>query len=430
MDFSFVHISDIHLGRAFSNLTSFSFDNDVKEIYKNAVEIAFNNFINFSIEKKVDFILIAGDTFDTAAQDFKSKLILKEGLKKLDSCNIKVFIICGNHDPISAYNKMTFNFDENSNIKIIGVNTEQYGSFTVENSDAVPIASIQAYSYKENHPNENPLKYFKTAQVTEQSLFNIGLLHCDLNADKSSPYIPLSTSELQAFNLDYWALGHIHIPSESNKIVYPGTIQGRNSKETGPHGFRYISVKNNSVINNSFIPADVIRFENIEINLSDTNDITLAYEKIQLAVTEFIQTELSQSCKLSLLKLILNGNIKFYSEINQDFYSAITERIKEDFNRHIYISEIINNTQPEIMPDILNEDDGIAGEIYRTINNNNINQAVNYAFEEFKNLVHRCSFSDEELLEFKNEILQTVKNKCLNLTSQVYYNEESQALND
>ena len=92
MSFSFIHVSDIHLGRPFSNLTGYSSDIKVKDLYKKAVEKAFNNFIEFALAKNVDFVLIAGDTFDSEEQDFESKLILKEGLKKLSNKNISAEI--------------------------------------------------------------------------------------------------------------------------------------------------------------------------------------------------------------------------------------------------------------------------------------------------------------------------------------------------
>ena len=107
MAFSFLHISDIHLGRPFSNISKYSYDNRIKELYNCAVEKAFNNCINFALLKNVDFVLISGDTFDSNEQDFKSKLILKEGLEKLEKADIKVFLVGGNHDPISSYNQNT-----------------------------------------------------------------------------------------------------------------------------------------------------------------------------------------------------------------------------------------------------------------------------------------------------------------------------------
>ena len=102
MTFSFIHAADIHLGRPFSNISN-------TQTCKNAVEKAFKNFIDYALVKNVDFVLIAGDTFDSDEQDFESKLILKEGLNKLAAADIKVFLICGNHDPINSYNKTTFN---------------------------------------------------------------------------------------------------------------------------------------------------------------------------------------------------------------------------------------------------------------------------------------------------------------------------------
>ena len=39
--------------------------------------------------------------------------------------------------------------------------------------------------------------------------------------------------------MDYWALGHIHkqeVLAENPWVVYAGSPQGINPKETGPHG--------------------------------------------------------------------------------------------------------------------------------------------------------------------------------------------------
>ena len=84
-------MSDIHLGRTFSDLSKFSLKNDKIEIFKSAVKNSFFNAINIAVEKEVDFVLISGDTFDSSEQDFNSKLILKEGLTRLKDNNIKVF---------------------------------------------------------------------------------------------------------------------------------------------------------------------------------------------------------------------------------------------------------------------------------------------------------------------------------------------------
>ena len=164
MTFSFIHTADIHLGRPFSNIIDFSNDARIKELYKKAVEKSFINLIEYARTKNVDFVLIAGDTFDSDEQDFESKLILKEGLKKLESANIKVFLISGNHDPITSYNKNTFNFDEDSNIKIVGLNSKPYNDFVVKDANNNEIAIIHALSFTESTFKENPTQYFSKAQ--------------------------------------------------------------------------------------------------------------------------------------------------------------------------------------------------------------------------------------------------------------------------
>ncbi len=427
MIFSFIHISDIHLGRPFSDLTGFAFDENLKDLYNKAAEKAFSNFIDFALLKNVDFVLISGDTFDGNEQDFRSKLILKEGLKKLEKADITTIIICGNHDPIPAYNKNTFNFDEFSNIKIVGVNTDNCCKITICDKNNVPAALVHALSYENNYFNENPVKYFSKAQGEEQSLFNIGLLHCDINGNKDSSYAPCLTSELQSLNYDYWALGHIHIPEEiSSNIQYSGTIQGRNTKETGSHGIKYITVENGHIIRNNFVPVDLIRFENISIDISPAKEITDAFSIIYDSVSDFINKNSMQSPELFLLRLKLEGFITFYNEINNEFYETISEKIKNDFNKAVYISDILNGTKQKADEKTFSEDDGISGEIYRMLSDENIYCAMDTVEKDIKNLLDYCNFSDNELQSFKNDIKNTIKEDCINLCNNIYYNESKE----
>lgn len=403
MTFSFLHCADIHLGRPFSNISGNT------NICKKAVEQAFNNLIDLAIVKNVDFVFIAGDTFDSEEQDFESKIILKEGLKKLDNSNIKVYLICGNHDPLSSYNKTTFNFDENSNIEIIGLNSDLYSDFILENKNNEKVAVLHALSFKENYLKENPTKYFTPAQ----DLFNIGLLHCDLDGSKDSPYAPCTKSDLENLKYNYWALGHIHIPND----YYSGTIQGRNTKETGEHGVKYVKVENGVITKNTFVALDVIRFEDLNIDLSNAQEITSALTIIQ----ENIEELKIENCELAYLRLNLTGLIDFYNEINEEFFTVLKDKLHTNFNNKINISQINNNTFSKIDNEALNADDGIAGALYKVINNNeNTDKTFNNIEKELKHLLKDCYFNDEEYEMFKTEIKIKTKEKCKNLCSLVY----------
>lgn len=407
MTFSFIHAADIHLGRPFSNIS------ENTEICKNATQKAFNNLVEFAVSKNVDFVLIAGDTFDSDEQDFESKLILKEGLKKLEAAGIKVYLICGNHDPLSSYNKTTFNFDENSKIKIVGLNSKFYEDFTVENKNNEPVALIHALSFRENQFKENPTKYFSPAQ----NLFNIGLLHCDLDASKDSPYAPCLKSELDALKYDYWALGHIHIPSE----LYAGTLQGRNTKETGAHGAKYIKVENGTVIKNSFISLDTVRFEDITVDLSNAIDDINAAE----IILEELKTLKNSDCEYFSVRLNLTGCVDFYSKINDEFIEKIKERITTFCK--ISISKFINNTAAKIDDEALSNDEGIAGELYKVLQNDeNIQNTFQKTETQLKQLLGDCFFDEEEYKSFSAEIKEVTKETCKNLCSLVYGSESKE----
>ena len=425
MSFSFIHISDIHLGRPFSGLSKFAYDEKINNLYKTAVEKAFYNAIEYAIIKNVDFVFIAGDTFDSDEQDFSSKLTLKEGLKKLADADIDVCLICGNHDPINSYNKNTFNYDIDSKIKIIGLNTPKYMDMDLYNKNGEKVACLHSLSFTDDKMNENPIDYF--SKVSDNNTFNIGLLHCDLNADSISPYAPCNINELKSLGYDYWALGHIHVPSLNDDIIqYAGTIQGRNTKETGPHGIRYIKVENNKITKNSFIPVDIIRFEDISIDISYINDTTDVLSRIEDELYKVTNQD-KNSCELFLIRLNLTGCTKFYSELNDEIFSVIADKIRTNSYNRIYISQIINGTIPNIDENILKDDEGIVGKVYNTAIDQDIIQKLYSETErKYKNLIDSCNFTKQDYNSFAQNILQKSKEECLNLCSFLFESESKE----
>ncbi|MCD7879497.1 MAG: DNA repair exonuclease [Candidatus Gastranaerophilales bacterium] len=420
----FIHIADIHLGRPFSGLAGYSCDEKVLNICKNATEKSFNAAINYALSKNVDFVLIAGDTFDSLEQDFSSLLILKSGLKKLDEAGIKVFMICGNHDPSNTYNKISFNYSKSTNINIAGVTTEQpFYKFIYKDKNNNPTAVIHALSYTNQTFCENPAKYFSMPEKEESNLFNIGLLHCDLNGDNKSPYAPCPFAELQALGYNYWALGHIHIPSVNEKYIqYSGTIQSRNTKETGAHGIRYIEADNGQIIKNDFIPIDVVRFEDLSVDVSNAADLTQVYSLIFEAVDSLINKS-SKICELFLIRIQLLGKINFYNELNEKFYTETAERIKSEFLDRVCISKITNLITAMIDEDTLKNDEGITGELYKVLQDSEVTERLFKETEnQFKTQIYNCCFSDEEYNIFKQAVLNTAKEEGISICADIYNN--------
>ena len=81
--------------------------------------------------------------------------------------------------------------------------------------------------------------------------FNIGLLHSSVGEREGhDTYASCSVEQLSHHGYDYWALGHVHkrdILSRDPWIVFPGNLQGRHIRETGPKGAALVTVTDGKV---------------------------------------------------------------------------------------------------------------------------------------------------------------------------------------
>ena len=92
-EFSFIHTADLHLDSPFATLNP---DNpDLADILRSATFDAFERIIQICLERKVDFLLVAGDIYDGADRSLRAQVKFRDGLKRLDSAGIQA---CTFHD--------------------------------------------------------------------------------------------------------------------------------------------------------------------------------------------------------------------------------------------------------------------------------------------------------------------------------------------
>jgi len=192
---------------------------------------AFTKLIEHAVKTKPDFILIAGDIYDGEDRSLRTQMKFREGMVKLDTAGIPVFISHGNHDHLGG--RWT-RFDLPSNVHVFDEHVETV-RLNVNNQEVL----ISGFSYKERHVRDKVIDRFPVAE--DHDALHIGMLHGSLAGDEThAVYAPFTKSELLAKRYDYWALGHIHVRQqlhESPPIVYPGNLQGRHRNERGTKGF-------------------------------------------------------------------------------------------------------------------------------------------------------------------------------------------------
>ena len=124
--------------------------------------------------------------------------------------------------------------------------------------------------------------------------FNIGMLHTSLQGfDRHDTYAPCSLEHLRQRGYDYWALGHIHqrqlLHESRPTVLFPGNIQGRNVRETGPKGCHLIEVEHNQVQANVFHPLDLMRWEWLKIDAGGFTHAEQVLEACRIRIEDCVQ---------------------------------------------------------------------------------------------------------------------------------------------
>ncbi len=260
--FKFLHAADIHLDSPLHKLDSYE-GAPVDEL-RLATRRALDNLIQAAISEKVSFVLIAGDLYDGDWKDYNTGLYFVSQTSKLRDAGISVYIIAGNHDAASKITK-TLRFPENVHF----FPAEKPSTFRIDKMDvAIHGQSFVSPAVKKDLSIKYPFAL--------EGCFNIGMLHtCVTGREGHEPYAPCTIDGLRSKGYNYWALGHVHQLErllEDPLVVFPGNIQGRYSRETGPKGCVLVSVGDNAHTEWEFKPLDVIRWIILNVDASDSDN--------------------------------------------------------------------------------------------------------------------------------------------------------------
>jgi DNA repair protein SbcD/Mre11 len=334
--FTFVHAADIHLDTPFTGLRRMP--EAFRESIRGSTFLAFDRLIAVCIEEKADFLLIAGDVYDAADRSLRAQLYFREGMRRLASHGVRVYVIHGNHDPDDGKQAKVSWPD---NVHFFKANEVSHVPFC---KDGKELARIYGISYPRARVEENYAALFKRAD----SHYSIALLHTNVDGSGlHANYAPCTKQDLIASGFDYWALGHVHTRSilyEQPYIVYPGNIQGRSVVETGERGC-YIAEVHEGQTNLSFRPLDAIRWEEEALKIGEDSSEQHLIETIE---AKRQQIRLEAQGRPVILRLQVQGTSSIYRLLTDNAYiyqllQALNEEEdgRQDF---VYLSSLENRT--------------------------------------------------------------------------------------
>jgi exonuclease SbcD len=262
----FIHAADLHLDSPFRGIASASAS--LKEQLQSATLGALRRVVDHTIESKSDFLVIAGDIYDSKDRNLRALVSFRNEMERLAERNIPAFIVHGNHDPLNGWGS---EFQLPPNVVTFGGHADTE-PFIRRGREAAQITGV---SYPRERVTENLASSLKPA---DGSPYSIAVLHANVGHQSGhADYAPTTVAELTSAGFNYWALGHVHtrtvLADEPATIVYPGNTQGRNPRETGSRGCVQVDVDTYGRAHLEFVDTSVARWAHLELSIATLNSM-------------------------------------------------------------------------------------------------------------------------------------------------------------
>ncbi|HSM05215.1 MAG TPA: DNA repair exonuclease [Longimicrobiales bacterium] len=254
-----LHLADVHLDTSFSGRSP-----RVRDRLRRAVREAFREAVQLGLERRVHVVLIAGDLFDGVRLSFESERFLVAELERLTRAGIPVVYATGNHDPGSS-RRRDVPWPEGVTVVADPVPRR----IAVRDGEGAVVGWVTAAGHASSRETRDLAATFPEP---DGALPEVALLHTQVvgsrDAGAHDPYAPTTRDTLLGRGYDYWALGHVHLRqvlSDLPGVHYPGNLQGRTLRETGPKGALVAEVARGFASQVEFVPLAPVRWEDVDV---------------------------------------------------------------------------------------------------------------------------------------------------------------------
>jgi DNA repair protein SbcD/Mre11 len=274
----YAHLADLHLG-------SWR-DDKMRELSTKA----FLTAIDDCVQKQVDFILFAGDLFNTSLPNLDTLKIVTKKLKDLKDKNIPVYAIAGSHD-FSPTGKTMIDVLENAGLLINvckgSVNQESkqlHLGFTVDKKTGTKITGMLGKKglldkiYYQNLFLEN---------LEQEQGYKIFMFHTTLSELKPKHLEKIESQPVSFLpkGFHYYAGGHIHHPTKVfqegyGTLTYPGALFPNNFSELEKYskGSYYLVTVENDEQRVELIPLEIIKHQPLILNCHRKTPEVISFE--------------------------------------------------------------------------------------------------------------------------------------------------------
>lgn len=309
----FVHAANLRLDVQLSGIDECP--DELREPIENATITALDRMIAAAIERRADFVLLTGNSFDEHEQSLPARLALLEGFRRLAEHDIRVFVLPGETDPSEAWraipqlpDNVTPFYDRQGGA--VAVIRDGKVIATVACVDAAQESEIHSWpseesrSLRTNETSETGAKDVErendppetrdqksSAPSSRREPFRIGLCippdqrdpqyprpsrqpeedssALDENANVEPPHTFHISLRPETTSLHYLAMGgptaRRTLTSGSRLVHHPGPAQPLCGNETGSHGCTLVEVEVDGTARCRFLPTASVRREKLSV---------------------------------------------------------------------------------------------------------------------------------------------------------------------
>jgi DNA repair exonuclease SbcCD nuclease subunit len=301
--FRFVHTADIHLDSPLKGLADY--ERRAAERIRMATREAFDNLVGQVIDEEASFLIIAGDLYDGDWRDYQTGLFFVEQMGRLAKAQIPVFVLYGNHD---AESQITRRLTLPENVKAFS--TRKPETFELKSLGV----ALHGQGFRQRDITANLV--FTYPEPIE-NLFNIGVLHTGLGGlGGHANYAPCALDDLLNKGYQYWALGHVHqriTLHDRPHVVFPGNLQGRHIRETGPKGACLVTVDEREVSDIAPLHSDVVRWALIPISVDDCERAVDVIDRLRGAIEETVSRDAGG--RLLACRIEIKGRTEIHGQL-------------------------------------------------------------------------------------------------------------------
>ena len=354
----FVHTADLHLDAPFQGIEAS--DERVRRELVEATYAAFERIVDIAIDRAADFVLIAGDVYNSRDKSLRAQLRFQSAAERLAKASIDVYVAQGNHDPANGWSA---GLELPESVRYFPV--DRVGRFEIVR-DGELRCTVYGRGYGVRAVTENLARTFRRDASDPLA---IGVLHANVGGNTDyEPYAPCSLEDLRDAGMDYWALGHIHKPGQlatSPEIVYAGSPQGLNPKEDGPHGCYLVELSANGV-QSEFVDVASVVWHRVELDLSSCSDVGSTRQR----VIEACERLSAEAGRPAVVRVDLVGRCAAHNDLARP---GSLEDLLEDVRAEqlaeepwLWVDRIRNLTGAPIDVDRIREGADFAADLVRT----------------------------------------------------------------